>query len=257
MTRMTTPVKPKDRVLVALDTPDTDKAVALSRQLAGHVGGIKLGLEFFNAAGPDGVRKVVRAGPEETPRGEAPAQQRLFLDLKFHDIPNTVAGAVRSVMPLGPSILNVHAGGGPAMMKAALDAANFETEQLGTVRPMLIAVTVLTSLDDADLSAVGQAGPSKDQAVRLAGLARKAGLDGVVCSSKEIAAIRAECGPDFKLIVPGIRPAGAALGDQKRVMTPSEAIAEGADFIVIGRPITGAENPAAAAKAIADELGGA
>ncbi|WP_421884547.1 orotidine-5'-phosphate decarboxylase [Pacificispira sp.] len=254
---MTTPVKPKDRVLVALDTPDTDKAVALSRQLAGHVGGIKLGLEFFNAAGPDGVRKVVRAGPEETPRGEAPAQQRLFLDLKFHDIPNTVAGAVRSVMPLGPSILNVHAGGGPAMMKAALDAANFEAEQLGTVRPMLIAVTVLTSLDDADLSAVGQAGPSKDQAVRLAGLARKAGLDGVVCSSKEIAAIRAECGPDFKLIVPGIRPAGAALGDQKRVMTPSEAIAEGADFIVIGRPITGAENPAGAAKAIADELGGA
>lgn len=254
MTRMTTPVKPKDRVLVALDTPETDKAVSLSRQLAGHVGGIKLGLEFFNAAGPDGVRKVVRAGPEETPRGEAPVQQRLFLDLKFHDIPNTVAGAVRSVMPLGPAILNVHAGGGPAMMKAALDAANFEAEQLGTVRPMLIAVTVLTSLDDADLAAVGQAGPSGDQAVRLAALAQKSGLDGVVCSSKEIAAIRAECGPDFKLIVPGIRPAGAALGDQKRVMTPSRAIAEGADFIVIGRPITGAEDPAAAAKAIADEL---
>lgn len=256
MTQMATPVKPRDRVLVALDTPDAAKAAALSRALAGAVGGIKLGLEFFNANGPQGVRQVVRAGPDETPRGQAPAQQRLFLDLKFHDIPNTVAGAVRSVMPLGPAILNVHAGGGPAMMKAALDAANFEAEQLGVVRPMLIAVTVLTSLDDDDLAAVGQQGPSRDQAVRLAALARKAGLDGVVCSSREIAAIRAECGPDFKLIVPGIRPAGAALSDQKRVMTPSEALAEGADYLVIGRPITGADDPAAAARAIAEELDG-
>lgn len=254
MTQMATPLKPRDRILVALDTPDVDKATALSRQLAGKVGGVKLGLEFFNANGPDGVRGVVRAAPEETPRGEATVQQRLFLDLKFHDIPNTVAGAVRSVMPLGPAILNVHAGGGSAMMKAALDSANFEAEQLGTVRPMMIAVTVLTSLDDADLSAVGQSIPARDQVVRLAALTQQAGLDGVVCSSREIAAIRAECGPDFKLIVPGIRPAGAALGDQKRVMTPSQALAEGADFLVIGRPITGAEDPIATAEAIAAEM---
>lgn len=254
MTQMVTPVKPRDRVLVALDTPDTEKAKTLSRQLAGHVGGIKLGLEFFNANGPDGVRQVVRADAAEVPRGEAAPQQRLFLDLKFHDIPNTVAGAVRSVMPLGPAILNVHAGGGLAMMKAALDSANFEAEQLGTVRPMMIAVTVLTSLDDADLTAVGQTGPAQDQAVRLAALTQKAGLDGVVCSSKEITAIRAECGPDFKLIVPGIRPAGSAVGDQKRIMTPAEALAEGADFLVIGRPITGAPDPVAAAASIVEEM---
>jgi orotidine-5'-phosphate decarboxylase len=255
MTRMTTPVKPRDRILVALDTPDVAKATALSRGLVGHVGGVKLGLEFFNANGPDGVRKVTRADAGETPRGAAAASQRLFLDLKFHDIPNTVAGAVRSVMPLGPAILNVHAAGGAAMMKAALDAANFEAEQLGTVRPMLIAVTVLTSLDDADLDAVGQRGPARDQVVRLADLTQRTGLDGVVCSSREIAAIRDACGPEFKLIVPGIRPAGAAVGDQKRVMTPKDALAAGADYLVIGRPITGAEDPVAAADAIVADIG--
>jgi len=157
-------------------------------------------------------------------------------------------------MPLGPSILNVHASGGSAMMKAALDSANFEAEQLGVVRPMMIAVTVLTSMDDADLAAVGQTPPARDHVVRLAALAQKAGMDGVVCSSKEISAIRAECGPDFKLIVPGIRPAGSATGDQKRVMTPSDALKEGADFLVIGRPITGAPDPVAAAAAIAEEM---
>jgi orotidine-5'-phosphate decarboxylase len=254
MTQMTTPVKPRDRVLVALDTPDVAKAAEISRSLAGQVGGIKLGLEFFNANGHDGVRQVVRALPQETPRGDVPFQQRLFLDLKFHDIPNTVAGAVRSVMSLGPSILNVHASGGPAMMKAALDSANFEAEQLGTIRPMLIAVTVLTSLDDADLGSVGVQNSSRDQAVRLAALAQKSGLDGVVCSSREIRAIRAECGHDFKLIVPGIRPTGAAPGDQKRVMTPSEALSEGADFLVIGRPITGAQDPAKAAADLIKEM---
>ena len=254
MTQMTTPITPRNRVLVAIDTPDVERATALSRKLAGYVGGIKLGLEFFNANGPQGIRQVTRAAPEETPRGEPATQQRLFLDLKFHDIPNTVAGAVRSVMPLGPAILNVHAGGGAAMMKAAVDSANFEAEQLGCVRPMMIAVTVLTSLDAADLDAVGQNPDPADQAVRLASLAQASGMDGVVCSSKEIKAIRAACGPDFKLIVPGIRPAGAALGDQKRVMTPAEALSEGADFLVIGRPITGAEDPVAAADAIAAEM---
>lgn len=254
MTKMSTPLTSRNRIFVAIDTPDPVRATALSRQLTGHVGGIKLGLEFFNANGSEGIRQVTRASLDETPRGAAPAQQRLFLDLKFHDIPNTVAGAVRSVMPLGPSILNVHAGGGAAMMKAALDSANFEAEQLGCIRPMLIAVTVLTSLDAADLDAVGQQSDPTDQAVRLASLAQSVGLDGVVCSAQEIKPIRAACGPDFKLIVPGIRPAGAALGDQKRTKTPAEALEEGADFLVIGRPITGADDPVAAADQIVAQI---
>ena len=241
------PLKPRERILVALDTPNVARAVALSQALGGHVGGIKLGLEFFNANGPQGVRDVAKAASEGAPT-------QLFLDLKFHDIPNTVAGAVRSVMPLAPAILNVHAAGGIEMMRKALMVATEEAERLGIARPMLIAVTVLTSLDDDDLTSVGQASPACDQVLRLATLTQKAGLDGVVCSSQEIAAIRAECGPDFKLIVPGIRPAGAALGDQKRVMTPKQAIAEGADYLVIGRPITGADDPASAAAAIAAEV---
>ncbi|MEQ9489496.1 MAG: orotidine-5'-phosphate decarboxylase [Alphaproteobacteria bacterium] len=248
------PQTPSQRILVALDTPDVAKARDLSLSLAGHVGGVKLGLEFFNANGPDGVRKVVRGDLDETPRGEPVAQQPFFLDLKYHDIPNTVAGAVRSAMPLGPMIMNVHAAGGTAMMKAALDAAHFAAEPLGVVRPLMIAVTVLTSMDDADLDSVGQRGPSSDQVVRLAELTQKAGLDGVVCSAMEITRIREACGPDFRLIVPGIRPAGSAVGDQKRVMTPLDAVKAGADWLVIGRPITGADDPVAAAGAIAREL---
>jgi len=239
---------------VALDTPDVQKARDLSLALAGHVGGVKLGLEFFNANGPEGVRRVVRGDLDETPRGEPVIQQPFFLDLKYHDIPNTVAGAVRSAMPLGPMILNVHAAGGSAMMKAALDAAHFAAEPLGVVRPLMIAVTVLTSMDDSDLDAVGMQSPAGDQVVRLAELTQKAGLDGVVCSAREITRIREACGPDFRLIVPGIRPAGAAVGDQKRVMTPVEAVKAGADWLVIGRPITGADDPVAATKAIAQDL---
>ncbi|MEQ8602774.1 MAG: orotidine-5'-phosphate decarboxylase [Marivibrio sp.] len=248
------PKRPQDRILVAIDTPDEARAADLSRRLAGAVGGIKLGLEFFNANGPEGVRRVARAAPEETPRGQAPAQQRLFLDLKFHDIPNTVAGAVRGAMQLGPWMLNVHASGGAAMMTAARQAAEFQADSLGVVRPMLIAVTVLTSLDEDDLAVVGQQGPAADQVARLARLAQECGLDGVVCSAREIAAIRAACGPDFRLIVPGIRPAGAETGDQKRTMTPAEALAAGADYLVIGRPITGAADPAEAARAVAAEM---
>lgn len=248
------PQTPSQRILVALDTPDVAKARDLSLALAGHVGGVKLGLEFFNANGPDGVRRVVRGDLDETPRGEPVAQQPFFLDLKYHDIPNTVAGAVRSAMPLGPMILNVHAAGGAAMMKAALDAAHFAAEPLGVVRPLMIAVTVLTSMDDADLDAVGQRSSAGDQVVQLAELTQKAGLDGVVCSPHEITRIREACGPDFQLIVPGIRPAGAAIGDQKRVMSPVDAVKAGADWLVIGRPITGADDPIAAARAIAHEL---
>ncbi|MDJ0684273.1 MAG: orotidine-5'-phosphate decarboxylase [Alphaproteobacteria bacterium] len=245
------------RILVALDTPDVGHAVALSRSLTGIVGGVKLGLEFFNHNGPEGVRRVARAGLAETPRGAPTATQPFFLDLKYHDIPNTVAGAVRAAVALGPMILNVHASGGAAMMKAAMDAAHFAAEPLGVARPIMIAVTVLTSLDDEDLSAVGQAGPTADQAVRLAELAQQSGMDGVVCSPHEITRIRAACGPDFRLITPGVRPAGADRGDQKRIMTPVEAVQAGADWLVIGRPITQAADPASAARAIAEELAAA
>jgi orotidine-5'-phosphate decarboxylase len=216
-------------VFVALDTVDRGRARALADAVRPHVGGLKLGLEFFCANGPDAVREVA---------GEAP----LFLDLKLHDIPNTVAGAVRAVMPLRPALLTLQAGGGPAMLRAAVDAAAGEVKLLG--------VTVLTSLDDGDLERVGQRGPVLDQARRLAGLARDSGLAGIVCSPHEIRALRAECGPGFLLVVPGIRPAGAGAGDQKRVMTPAEALAAGADHLVIGRPITAAPDPAAAARRI-------
>jgi orotidine-5'-phosphate decarboxylase len=236
------PNEGRNPILVAVDTQDVDQARDLAQSLTGMVGGIKLGLEFFNANGPSGVAAV--AGD----RGD------LFLDLKYHDIPNTVAGAVRAAVKLRPMILNVHAGGGPAMMRAALEAAETESDRLGCARPQLIAVTVLTSMDDSDLAAVGQKGPPAEQVVRLARLAQDCGLDGVVCSPREIAAIRAACGSDFTLVVPGIRPAGAAMGDQKRVMAPREAIDAGADWLVIGRPITGAPDPAAAARGILQEL---
>ncbi len=235
----------RNPILVAIDTADLDRARSLARALAGAVGGIKLGLEFFNAHGPDGVRAV--AGD----RGD------LFLDLKYHDIPNTVAGAVRAAIALRPMILNVHASGGAAMMRAAREAAISEAVRLGIPGPKLIAVTVLTSMDGSDVAAVGQIGPVAEQVVRLARLTRDCGLDGVVCSPREIAAIRAACGPDFTLVVPGIRPAGAETGDQKRVMTPREAMAAGADFLVIGRPIAGAADPVAAAGAILAEIDGA
>lgn len=232
-------LSPTQRLFVAIDTPDLARASALARALTPVGCGIKLGLEFFSGQGPDGVRAVVAAAPN-TP---------LFLDLKFHDIPNTVAAAVRAALAVKPFILNVHAAGGPAMMTAAANAA-----REASPRPLVIAVTVLTSLDDSDLKSVGQNGPAADQAVRLARLARDSKLDGVVCSAHEAASLRAACGPDFKLIVPGIRPAGSAVGDQKRVMGPKEAIEAGADFLVVGRPITEAADPVVAARAIIADI---
>ena len=227
----------KDRIFVALDTRDLGGAAELARVLAGEVGGIKIGKEFFTAQGPDGVRAVAGGA-------------RLFLDLKFHDIPNTVAGALRAVVGLRPFMVNVHASGGRAMMQAAAEAARDAAEELAVARPLVLGVTVLTSLDAADLAAVGQRGPPGDQAARLARLAQASGLDGVVCGPREIAALRGACGPDFVLVVPGIRPGWAAAGDQKRIMTPAEAVAAGADYLVIGRPITGAADPLAAARRI-------
>ena len=171
----------------------------------------------------------------------------MFLDLKLHDIPNTVAGAVKSTLALDPLLLTIHCGGGAAMMRAAAEAR-------GPARTKLLGVTVLTSLDDSDLAAVGQSGPTAAQVRRLALLAQASGLDGVICSPQEIAMLREICRQDFLLVVPGIRPAGAASGDQKRVQTPRDAIAAGADWLVIGRPITEAPDPGAAARAILAEI---
>ena len=173
---------------------------------------------------------------------------------KFHDIPNTVAGAVRAAMAMHPRIINVHAAGGPAMLAAAAQACREAAEDHEIERPLLLAVTVLTSLDEKDLAAIGQIGPVPAQVVRLAKLAQEQGCDGVVCSPQEIGLLREEIGEDLKLLTPGIRPAWAASGDQKRIMTPSDAVHCGADYLVIGRPITGAPNPAEAAERIAEEL---
>jgi orotidine-5'-phosphate decarboxylase len=225
-------------VYVALDTTDLDYARQLAERVRPHVGGLKLGLEFFNAHGPDGVRGFEGSGLP------------VFLDLKYHDIPNTVAGAASAAATLGVSILNVHAQGGAAMMRAALEAAK-------SVSPStkVIAVTMLTSLSDEDLPSVGLAPPVADQVLRLASLARQCGLDGVVCSAHEITRLRAELGEDFLLVVPGIRPSGSAVGDQRRVMGPAQARDAGANILVIGRPITGATDPAQAAREIAQSLG--
>ena len=230
-----------NRIFVALDTQDTDRAFALSHALQGLVGGIKLGKEFFTAQGPQGARRVSDA-----------SGLPLFLDLKFHDIPNTVAGAVRAALPLKPFMLNVHAGGGAAMMRAAAQAA----AEAGADRPLVIGVTVLTSLGDDDLAAMGVLGNASDQVVRLARLAQDCSLDGVVCSAREITALREACGPDFKLVVPGIRPAWSSTDDQRRIVTPAQALTLGADYLVIGRPITGADDPAEAAQKIAAEIAG-
>ena len=225
-------------IFVALDTPSLDRARTLAQSLKPYVGGVKLGLEFYGANGPDGVRAIVSAG--------AP----VFLDLKLHDIPNTVAGAMKALAPIGAAIINVHASGGAAMMRAAAEAAR-TVEQ----RAKIIAVTVLTSLEDRDLPDIGVSDTALNQAVRLAKLSKESGLDGVVCSPHEIVAVRAACGPKFLIVTPGVRPAGGELGDQKRVMTPRQAVEAGADILVIGRPITAAADPIAAAKQIVADLG--
>ena len=225
----------RNPILCAIDTPDRARAQRLVSALAGSVGGVKLGLEFFNANGPEGVREAARGID-------------LFLDLKLHDIPNTVAGAVKSALALDPLLLTIHCAGGPAMLRAAVEAR-------GARRTKLLGVTVLTSLDDSDLAATGQAGPVATQVRRLALLARQSGLDGVVCSPQEVMLLRQACGPDFLLVVPGIRPAeNRPADDQKRVQTPRAAVEAGADYLVIGRPISEAGDPAEAARAILAEL---
>lgn len=230
-------------VYVALDTTDLDRAVELALLLAPHTAGVKLGLEFYTARGRTGLQRVIETG--------AP----LFLDLKLHDIPNTVEKAIRALAGLPVSILTIHAAGGAEMVRRAVDAADYLADQ-GQARPLVVAVTVLTSLDAGDVRAIGFDRSPESQAVHLAQLAQGAGADGVVCSAYELQAIRRACGEEFVTVVPGIRPAGVALGDQKRAMTPRAAVEAGAHYLVIGRPITQATNPVEAAEAIAREIAG-
>jgi orotidine-5'-phosphate decarboxylase len=220
-------------LFVAIDTPDLDRARSLASAVRGAAGGVKLGLEFFAAQGPEGVRAIAGLGLP------------VFLDLKLHDIPNTVAAAVRSLGPLEPAILTVHAGGGRAMLEAAKAAAPDGCK--------VVAVTVLTSLDADDLAATGIAGGTGEQVARLAALARDSGLDGIVCSGAEVAGARVAW-PDGFFVVPGLRPPGADTADQKRIVTPRQALDDGASVLVIGRPVTGAPDPGEAIRAIAQSL---
>ncbi len=229
---------PHERTFVALDTANLAHALDLANALSGHVGGMKVGKEFFTACGPDGVRAVTDCG------------MPVFLDLKFHDIPNTVAGAIKASLTLSPCMVNVHACGGETMMRAAVQSA----EEAGEGRPLVLGVTVLTSMDESDLQAVGVESSVPDQVLRLASLAQHSGLDGVVCSAREVEDLREHLGKEFKLVVPGIRPQWATSNDQKRIVTPATAIAIGADYLVIGRPITGAGDPVEAADRIAAEI---
>jgi orotidine-5'-phosphate decarboxylase len=228
------------QIFCALDRPDLDGALALARTLEDVVDGFKLGLEFVTANGPDGVRRIGDLGLP------------VFLDGKFHDIPNTVAGAVAAARALGVAMLTLHIAGGPEMLRAAVEAARAREPC-----PSLLGVTVLTSLNDADLSALGIPEKVPAHVARLAGLAWDSGLDGVVCAPHEVALLRSRFEPDFTLVVPGIRPAGSVVGDQKRIMSPADAVAAGADILVIGRPITEASDPRAAAQAITAEIAAA
>jgi orotidine-5'-phosphate decarboxylase len=224
-------------VFCAIDRPDLEGGLALGQALIGAVSGLKVGLEFVTANGPDGVRKIVELGLP------------VFLDVKLHDIPNTVAGAVRAAGRLGVRFITIHTAGGRAMLAAAAEAAAAAPEP-----PLLLGVTVLTSLDDGDLQAIGVQDRVAAQVQRLAGLARDAGLAGVISAPQEIRPLRSAFGRDLTLMVPGIRPAGSAAGDQTRVMTPADAVAAGADHVVIGRPISQAADPRAAALSIQAEL---
>jgi orotidine-5'-phosphate decarboxylase len=222
-----------NHIYVAIDTPDLDRALSLAKSVRKLAGGVKLGLEFFAANGPKGVQQVAKVGLP------------IFLDLKLHDIPNTVAKAIQALSPLEPAVLTVHAAGGRAMLEDAKAAAPAGTK--------VVAVTVLTSLDRSDLKDAGVAGSADEQVKRLAGLAKKSGLDGIVCSGAEVAAAH-KAWPKGFFVVPGVRPAGSGVGDQKRVVTPRAALDDGASVLVIGRPITGAPDPAEALRAIAATL---
>jgi orotidine-5'-phosphate decarboxylase len=225
--------------VVALDLPSAQEALAMAGRLAGRVGMLKVGLELFCAEGPAFVRELQKQVP-------------VFLDLKLHDIPTTVRRALEAVLKMDPRLVNVHIQGGPAMLEAAVEAVR--THRAAGGRTELLGVTVLTSLDREALAALGHAGRAEDLALAYAKLAHQAGCDGVVCSAWEAAAIREACGEGFHCLTPGIRPAGAAIQDQARVMTPAQALKQGSTWLVVGRPITHAADPAAAAEAIVAEM---
>ncbi len=231
-------LSPIDRIYCALDTQSLTEALLLADLLGGEVGGIKLGKEFFTANGPEGVNKVAALG------------HKIFLDLKYHDIPTTVSGAIHAATDLHCKFVTVHASGGAPMLEAAINAAK---ESKGE-RPKILAVTVLTSLDDRDLTLIGQSGPISDQVLRLARLAKQCRVDGVVCSPHEVISLRAEFGDEFFLVSPGVRPDWAASDDQKRFMTPQRAVQCGADYLVIGRAITQADDPVGATRRIVSEI---
>jgi orotidine-5'-phosphate decarboxylase len=226
------------RVVVALDFPEGSEALALAARLSPKSCAVKVGKELFTSAGPALVSDLVERG------------FRVFLDLKYHDIPNTVASACAAATRLGVWMMNVHASGGQAMLAAARVAVDKAAAASGRPAPLLIAVTVLTSLSNADLAVLGLTGSAEDWAIRLALLAQANGFDGVVCSAQEAAVLRASCGPGFTLVTPGIRPAGVGVHDHARPMTPREAIAAGSDYLVVGRAVTGASDPLAALSAI-------
>lgn len=230
-------------VICAIDTPDINKASDLAKQIKDHVGAVKLGLEFFTANGTSGVRTIASKGIP------------IFLDLKLHDIPNTVAKAIEATAVMDIFMMTVHVSGGKAMLEAAVEAANRVATTTGKAKPLVVGVTVLTSFDQVDAESIGIKDPVADQVKRLAQLAQDSGLDGVVCSPQEIALLREQCGGDFTLVVPGIRPEGVSANDQKRIMTPKEAMAQGADYLVIGRPITAADYPKDAAQKILQSIG--
>ena len=225
-------------IYCALDMADKEQADRFAADLKHVIGGLKIGMTYFYANGVEGYQSIAQHGLP------------IFLDLKLHDIPNTVACAVRALCPLKPAILNIHVGGGRAMMQEAAKAA----AEFGEQAPLLIGVTVLTSLEKNDLDDIGIVHNATEQTLKLANLAQKSGLDGIVCAAHEITQLRRECGADFKLIVPGIRPEGHPTHDQKRIMTPKSAYEAGADILVIGRPITDATNPADAARQITQSL---
>jgi len=233
-----------DKLLVALDVESADRAMQLVTTLRGLAGGFKIGNRLFTTEGPALVRRIADAG------------SRVFLDLKYHDIPNTVEQAVEAAVGTGAWMINVHASGGTAMMEAAARAARETSTRLGRPAPLMIGVTVLTSMDEQALRAIGVERPVLQQVIALARLTQQAGLQGVVASAQETPAIREACGPQFQIVTPGIRgaSAGSERNDQSRTMGPAEAIRAGASYIVVGRPIISAPDPRAAAAAIADEL---
>lgn len=230
-------------IIVALDVAEVDRAARLVEELAPHVGAFKVGAELFTLAGPEIVQRIRSTGLS------------VFLDLKFHDIPNTVAKAVAAAVRLDVQMLTVHASGGLAMLRAAEQASQETAAERGTEPPLVLGVTVLTSLDSDELSEIGFQGNAAKQVERLAGLAARAGLRGLVCSPLETVALRQIVPSRMKLVTPGIRGPGQAANDQRRTLSPAEALAAGADWLVIGRPICGAPNPADAAKAILATLG--